>query len=122
MSFCCVSTGGRKESTTATRTKWHLGKVDIVGVAIHRDLCRFVESPTDIESIRSCFTGLYALNDDLEGERVKAMAVANCSAFVMKPQREGGGGFLFFDLMSARCRKQFIRRGRCERCAVDDFL
>jgi hypothetical protein len=50
-------------------------------------------SPEDSSKLRSCFTGLYSLDDSEEGDTAAKMALADPKRFVMKPQREGGGTY-----------------------------
>jgi hypothetical protein len=53
--------------------------------------------------VRTCFAGLWAL-DGGDAERVIAMALAEPDAYVLKPQREGGGNNLYGEEMVARLR------------------
>ena len=43
--------------------------------------------------LQSCFTGMYTLDDTDEGRQAVQLAMDNPDAYVMKPQREGGGSF-----------------------------
>ncbi|XP_035512602.1 glutathione synthetase-like [Morone saxatilis] len=55
----------------------------------------FPDQPKVVEQIRATFAGLYTLDTGPEGDRAFAMALANPDAFVLKPQREGGGNNYF---------------------------
>jgi hypothetical protein len=48
-------------------------------------------------SLRSCFAGLWSLDDvdDAATQRVIAAAIAAPEDYVLKPQREGGGNNLY---------------------------
>ena len=48
-------------------------------------------SPDDAKFMRTCFTGLYPLDDSVEGRAALNNALAHPAAYVLKPQREGGG-------------------------------
>ena len=45
--------------------------------------------------LRECFTGLYSLDLDEEGDLVAEMAIADPENYVLKPQREGGGNNIY---------------------------
>lgn len=45
----------------------------------------------DAAALRACFTGLYPLDESEEGLKAKDRAIQDPTAYVMKPQREGGG-------------------------------
>jgi glutathione synthase len=53
--------------------------------------------------LRSSFAGLWALDGDESGGIIDA-AIANPHAYVLKPQREGGGNNLYGDDLVARLR------------------
>ncbi|KAM7410832.1 hypothetical protein PAMA_021001 [Pampus argenteus] len=55
----------------------------------------FPDQPQVVEQIRATFAGLYTLDMGPEGDQAVAMALANPDAFVLKPQREGGGNNCF---------------------------
>ncbi|KAI5081752.1 hypothetical protein GOP47_0001495 [Adiantum capillus-veneris] len=55
---------------------------------------RFVENVDDASFIRKCFAGLWGFDENRDMEKIKE-AIANPDAFVLKPQREGGGNNLF---------------------------
>lgn len=42
-------------------------------------------------NLRSCFAGIYSLDDTAEGAKNTEMAISDPERFVLKPQREGGG-------------------------------
>ncbi|GJR50527.1 glutathione synthetase, chloroplastic [Tanacetum coccineum] len=54
---------------------------------------RFLDNKDDIAKLRACFAGLWSLDDT---EAVKN-AVEQPEAYVMKPQREGGGNNIYGD-------------------------
>ena len=61
--------------------------------------------PPEAALVRTCFAGLWALDGD-DAEQVIAMALADPSAFVLKPQREGGGNNLYGENMVARLQQR----------------
>lgn len=48
-----------------------------------------------VAELRECFTGLFSLDLNPEGDRAAAMAIQNPEAYVLKPQREGGGNNVY---------------------------
>jgi glutathione synthase len=61
---------------------------------------KYIKDPEMVKRIRSCFTGLYSLTDGDEGvQEIIQNALANSYAYVMKPQREGGGNLITKDNM-----------------------
>lgn len=50
--------------------------------------------PAHAAQIRSCFTGLYPLDDSKEGLMAVQVGIRRPEDFVLKPQREGGGMFI----------------------------
>jgi glutathione synthetase len=58
-------------------------------------LQRFLSNESDIASVKEIFTGLYSLDKLEGGEVVVDMVLKNPEAFVMKPQREGGGNNIY---------------------------
>lgn len=54
---------------------------------------RFLENKDDISKLRACFAGLWSLDDS---DAVKN-AIEQPGAYVMKPQREGGGNNIYGD-------------------------
>lgn len=66
-------------------------------LAVPSALRRFV-SDEEAVLLESSFAGLYGLEKESpETEKIKQMAIANPKAFVVKPQREGGGNNLYGD-------------------------
>ena len=62
------------------------------------ELERFLRHPSDIESIRGVFAGLWSLEPgDPDGMAEVAKAAADPAKYVLKPQREGGGNNYFGD-------------------------
>ncbi len=55
--------------------------------------------------MRSSFAGLWALDGD-DAERVIGMALSDPDAYVLKPQREGGGNNLYGEDMVARLQQR----------------
>ena len=58
--------------------------------------------PDHAAQIRSCFTGLYPLDESKEGLAAVQLGISRPEDFVLKPQREGGGmifllGFIEFE-------------------------
>ena len=47
--------------------------------------------PDHAAQIRSCFTGLYPLDESKEGLMAVQLGISRPEDFVLKPQREGGG-------------------------------
>ncbi|KAI9347015.1 glutathione synthase [Obelidium mucronatum] len=75
---------------------------------------RFV-SPAHASALRSCFTGLYPLDESPEGLAALQMGLQEPERFVMKPQREGGGNNIYgldvrttLQKLSAKERNAFI--------------
>lgn len=52
---------------------------------------RFMSDSKEVELMRSCFTGLYPLDETKLGLQAYQMALDSSNDFVLKPQREGGG-------------------------------
>ncbi|RLN86317.1 hypothetical protein BBJ28_00024451, partial [Nothophytophthora sp. Chile5] len=60
----------------------------------------------EAKQLETSFAGLYGLEKDAPAtERVKQMAVENPRAFVLKPQREGGGNNLYGDEVAAAIQR-----------------
>ncbi|KAJ3143760.1 hypothetical protein HK101_003119 [Irineochytrium annulatum] len=74
---------------------------------------RFTPSPEVAKKIRSCFTGLYPLDESPEGKAAVAMALGYPDRFVMKPQREGGGNNFY----GSDVKKELQRLSPAERNA-----
>lgn len=58
-------------------------------------LKRFLSNDEDIAKVEEIFTGLYSLDKAEGGEAVVEMVLKNPEAYVMKPQREGGGNNIY---------------------------
>lgn len=56
---------------------------------------RFIDSKEDADAIRATFARQYSLSSTQEGAKAAKMAINNPDAFVLKPQREGGGNNLY---------------------------
>eukprot|EP00192_Tetraselmis_astigmatica_P003967 CAMPEP_0117674322 /NCGR_PEP_ID=MMETSP0804-20121206/14973_1 /TAXON_ID=1074897 /ORGANISM="Tetraselmis astigmatica, Strain CCMP880" /LENGTH=468 /DNA_ID=CAMNT_0005483177 /DNA_START=366 /DNA_END=1772 /DNA_ORIENTATION=- len=65
---------------------------------------RFAPSDEDAARIRQHFAGLWSLDDleDPETAAIREDALANPHAYVLKPQREGGGNNLYDDELAAK--------------------
>jgi glutathione synthetase len=71
----------------------------------------FARSPEDATLLSSCFAGLYALGEG-DDQDVVDKALADPHAFVLKPQREGGGNNLYDnDLVEALQSMSYQDRG-----------
>ncbi|CAK9215967.1 unnamed protein product [Sphagnum troendelagicum] len=55
---------------------------------------RFFENKEDITKVRSCFAGLWGLDDENSAAIIEE-AIRNPEGFVLKPQREGGGNNIY---------------------------
>lgn len=64
-------------------------------LAVPGVLERFIKDKQALEAVRSCFTGLYSLDNNEDGNRNTEMATKNPERFVLKPQREGGGNNIY---------------------------
>ncbi|KAL6079400.1 Glutathione synthetase [Balamuthia mandrillaris] len=53
------------------------------------------EESARMERLLACFTRLYSLDEDEEGDQAAQLALNNPDDFVMKPQREGGGNNIY---------------------------
>jgi len=56
---------------------------------------RFVQDPESVAALRASFTGLYPLDDSIDGQAAYEAALRNSDELVMKPQREGGGNNIY---------------------------
>ncbi len=56
---------------------------------------QYVSDPEEAALLRSCFSGLYPLDNTPLGLKAYDMAMATPERFVMKPQREGGGNNIY---------------------------
>ena len=74
-------------------------------------LRQFCESDKEDKLLSSSFAGLYALGEGDDSKAVQA-ALANPNAYVLKPQREGGGNNLYDDeLVQALQSMSYAERG-----------
>jgi len=79
---------------------YHLAGTKKVQQALAKagELERFLKHPSDIESVRGVFAGLWSLEPgDPDGMAEVAKAAADPAKYVLKPQREGGGNNYFGD-------------------------
>lgn len=58
-------------------------------------LKRFLSDDDKIKRVENIFTGLYSLDKNEGGDEAVKMALENPEAYVMKPQREGGGNNVY---------------------------
>lgn len=58
-------------------------------------LKRFLSDDDKIKRVENIFTGLYSLDKNEGGDEAVRMALENPEAYVMKPQREGGGNNVY---------------------------
>lgn len=59
---------------------------------------RLSESPDDAKLMRTCFAGLWGLDElmtDVDAQRAVDDAIGNPDGYVLKPQREGGGNNMY---------------------------
>eukprot|EP01125_Pyxidicula_operculata_P011709 TRINITY_DN3836_c0_g1_i3.p1 TRINITY_DN3836_c0_g1~~TRINITY_DN3836_c0_g1_i3.p1 ORF type:complete len:309 (-),score=30.76 TRINITY_DN3836_c0_g1_i3:258-1184(-) len=63
------------------------------------ELAKFVDSKEDMAEMQSCFAGLYSLDPKDNPQEIIQKAINDNYAYVMKPQREGGGNLLFTEEM-----------------------
>lgn len=71
------------------------------------------DAPEAVARLRSCFAGLYSL-DDASSEAIVAKALAHPHDYVLKPQREGGGNNLYEqDLHKALSTMKAEERAAC---------
>lgn len=59
----------------------------------------------DAQLIRSCFTGIYPLDNSPEGEKALKMGMETPDRFVLKPQREGGGHNYYGDQVREKLKE-----------------
>jgi glutathione synthase len=72
---------------------------------------KFTRSKDESDLLESCFAGLFALGEG-DDQSVVEMALADPHAFVLKPQREGGGNNLYDDeLVEALKTMSYEERG-----------
>lgn len=77
--------------------QYHLAGTKKVQEALARPgvLEKFLSDEIQIKNVKEIFTGLYSLDKNEGGEEVVKKILANPEAFVMKPQREGGGNNIY---------------------------
>jgi glutathione synthase len=77
--------------------QYHLAGTKKVQQALAKPgmLKRFLSNEDDIRRVKEIFTGLYSLDKNEGGDEVVEMVMKNPEAFVMKPQREGGGNNIY---------------------------
>ncbi|XP_051887486.1 glutathione synthetase [Pristis pectinata] len=88
------------------------------------------ECPEAIERIRATFVGLYSIDEGPEGDEIIAKAVEDPEAYVLKPQREGGGNNIFSEelkqvlsnIKDGSKRSAYILMDRIKPQAVKNYL
>ena len=82
-----------------------------------------------VNELRSCFAGIYSLDDTEEGAKNTEMAISDPERFVLKPQREGGGNNTYgqevskaLQLMSPMERSTFILMDRIRPAVVNTTI
>lgn len=58
---------------------------------------KYTQNDDDAQFLRSCFTGMYALDETAQSKIAFEKAMSNPDDFVLKPQREGGGNNFYGD-------------------------
>ena len=61
------------------------------------------------KQIRTCFAGLYALDEQKDVDELRVKAEANVGGFVLKPQREGGGNNFYSESMLDSLRQKSLQ-------------
>jgi len=56
---------------------------------------KYFDDKKKIEQVRGIFTGLSSVDNDEQGNKAVAEAMANPERYVLKPQREGGGNNIY---------------------------
>jgi len=56
---------------------------------------KYFDDEKKIEQVRGIFTGLSSVDNDEQGNKAVAKAMANPERYVLKPQREGGGNNIY---------------------------
>lgn len=76
---------------------YHLAGTKKVQEALARPgmLQRFLTDENKIKRVQEIFTGLYSLDKNEGGDEVVKKILENPEAYVMKPQREGGGNNIY---------------------------
>ncbi|XP_069740418.1 glutathione synthetase isoform X2 [Narcine bancroftii] len=88
------------------------------------------EYPKAVERIRATFAGLYSIDEGPEGDEIIAKAMENPEAYVLKPQREGGGNNIFGEeirqvlggIKDGSKRSAYILMDRINPKAVKNYL
>ncbi|KAK2551038.1 Glutathione synthetase [Acropora cervicornis] len=93
VSISCTSPGRHKEGSTSVSFPWCPGKV----LYVNPIYCKFISDKEVVNKIRSTFTGLYTLDEGLEGDKTMQLAIADPDRYVLKPQLEGGGNNIYGD-------------------------
>jgi glutathione synthase len=91
-------------------------------LALPNQVERFLTNPDESSAVRSCFAGLFSLDEGDKGvDEVIKKALEHPHAYVMKPQREGGGNLLANEemvealkTMSPKRRSDYILMERIE--------
>jgi len=60
---------------------------------------KFITKQSSAALLRTCFAGMYSLDDQDKPQEVIKNVLASPDNYVMKPQREGGGNLLFGETM-----------------------
>ncbi|CAN7991747.1 unnamed protein product [Ixodes hexagonus] len=71
-------------------------------------LDRFFVNKMTADRVRSTFAGLYSLDLIPEGHKAAEKAIANPTAYVLKPQREGGGNNVYGE----KVKQELLALGR----------
>jgi len=81
------------------------------------------------KQVRSCFTGLYSLNDNAHDNAIIQDAIKNHHDYVLKPQREGGGNLIHGEHMrdmlkelTPEDREKYILMKRIEPKSFKSYL
>ena len=62
-------------------------------------------SAEESKRLSSCFTGIYSLDEDEEGDKAAEMALRDPHRYVLKPQREGGGNNFYGEDVANQLKK-----------------
>ncbi|KAM7283479.1 glutathione synthetase [Ixodes scapularis] len=71
-------------------------------------LDRFFMNKATVDRLRNTFAGLYSLDLTPEGHKAAEKAIANPTAYVLKPQREGGG----HNVYGEKVKQELLALGR----------
>ncbi|XP_015770551.1 PREDICTED: glutathione synthetase-like isoform X2 [Acropora digitifera] len=88
---------------------------------------RFISDKEVVNKIRSFFTGLYTLDEGLEGDKTMQLAIADPDRYVLKPQLEGGGNNIYGDdivktLADAKERSKYILMDKIQPPVARNFI